>query len=168
MIQFLHCRSPLVLAPVSRRFIDLTNGKRRSRQPQKYFFRPNPFERVERLWRRARRSRFAEPAMERTMKRTLIRYKTKPEMADENAELIAGVFAELKTARPDGVRYLSLRLDDNSFIHLVETEVSDGSSAIPNLAAFKAFQSGIRERCAEPPQVGGVTVVGNYRMLGES
>jgi hypothetical protein len=102
------------------------------------------------------------------MKRTLIRYKTKPEMADENAELIAGVFAELKTARPDGVRYLSLRLDDNSFIHLVETEASDGSSAIPNLAAFKAFQSGIRERCAEPPQVGGVIVVGNYRMLGES
>jgi hypothetical protein len=106
--------------------------------------------------------------MERTMKRTLIRYKAKPEMADENAELIAGVFAELKAARPDGVRYLSLRLDDNSFIHLVETEASDGSSAIPNLAAFKAFQSGIRERCAEPPQVGGVTVVGNYRMLGES
>jgi hypothetical protein len=106
--------------------------------------------------------------MERTMKRTLIRYKTKPEMADKNAELIAGVFAELKAARPDGVRYLSLRLDDNSFIHLVETEASDGSSAIPNLAAFKAFQSGIRERCAEPPQVGGVTVVGNYRMLGES
>jgi hypothetical protein len=106
--------------------------------------------------------------MERTMKRTLIRYKTKPEMADKNAELIAGVFAELKTARPDGVRYLSLRLDDNSFIHLVETEASDGSSAIPNLAAFKAFQSGIRERCAEPPQVGDVTVVGNYRMLGES
>jgi hypothetical protein len=101
------------------------------------------------------------------MKRTLIRYKTKPEMADENAELIAGVFAELKTLRPDGVRYLSLRLDDDSFIHLVETEANDGSSAIPNLAAFKAFQSGIRERCAELPQVGGVTVVGNYRMLGE-
>lgn len=101
------------------------------------------------------------------MKRTLIRYKTKPEMADENAKLIAGVFAELKAASPDGVRYLSLRLDENSFIHLVETDASDGSSALPSMAAFKTFQSGIRERCAEPPQVGGVTVVGNYRMLGE-
>ena len=30
------------------------------------------------------------------MKRTVIRYKTKPEMADRNAELIAAVFAELK------------------------------------------------------------------------
>ena len=97
----------------------------------------------------------------------LIRYKTKPETTEENAELIAGVFAELKIARPDGLRYLSLRLDDGSFIHLVETEASDGSSALLNLAAFKTFQSGIRDRCVEPPQIGGVTVVGNYRMLGE-
>ena len=101
------------------------------------------------------------------MKRTLIRYKTKPESADKNAELIAGVFAELKAARPDGVRYLSLRLDDDSFIHLVETETSDGSSALPGLASFKAFQSGIRERCLEPPQLGGFRIVGNYRMLDE-
>ena len=76
------------------------------------------------------------------MKRTLIRYKTKPDMADKNAELIAGVFAELKATKPDGVRYLSLRLDDDSFIHVVETEADDGASAIPGLSAFKAFQSG--------------------------
>jgi hypothetical protein len=101
------------------------------------------------------------------MKRTLIRYRTKPETTDENAELIAGVFAELNTVKPDGVRYLSLRLDDGSFVHFVETEANDGTSALPNLASFKAFQSGIRERCVEPPQVGGVTIVGNYRMLGE-
>jgi hypothetical protein len=100
------------------------------------------------------------------MKRTLIRYKTKPDMADKNAELIAGVFAELKATRPDGVRYLSLRLDDDSFIHVVET-VADDSSAIPNLIAFKAFQSGIRERCLEPPQFGGFRIVGDYRMLDQ-
>ena len=99
------------------------------------------------------------------MKRTLIRYKTKPELADKNAELIAGVFAELQAAKVEGVRYLSLRLDDNSFIHLVETAASDGNSGLPKLAAFQAFQSGIRERCVEPPVAGGVTIVGNYRML---
>ena len=101
------------------------------------------------------------------MKRTLIRYRTKPEMTDKNAELIAGVFAELKTARPEGVRYLSLRLDDDSFVHFVETEADD-SRAIPDLAAFKAFQNGIRERCLEPPQAGSVRIVGNYRMLDEA
>jgi hypothetical protein len=102
------------------------------------------------------------------MKRTLIRYRTKPEMTDKNAELIAGVFAELKTVQPAGVRYLSLRLDDGGFVHLVETEASDGTSVLTSLAAFKAFQSGIRERCAEPPQIASATIVGNYRMLGES
>jgi len=105
--------------------------------------------------------------MERLMKRTLIRYKTKPELADRNAELIAGVFEELKAAKPEGVRYLSLRLDDGTFVHFVETAASDGGSALPKLAAFQAFQSGIRERCIEPPLAGGVTIVGNYRMLGE-
>ena len=99
------------------------------------------------------------------MKRTLIRYKAKPEAADRNAELIAAVFSELKAAKPDGVRYLSLRLDDDTFIHLVEADSEDGSSPIPKLAAFQAFQSGIRERCAESPLVREATIVGNYRML---
>jgi hypothetical protein len=101
------------------------------------------------------------------MQQKLIRYKTKADMTDKNAELIAAVFRELKAARPDGVRYLSLRLEDDTFIHLVETTTDDGAGALPKLAAFGAFQSGIRERCAEPPLVRGVTVVGNYRMLGE-
>jgi hypothetical protein len=105
--------------------------------------------------------------MEKMMKQTLIRYKTKPELADRNADLIAGVFAELKAAKPAGVRYLSLRLEDDTFIHFVETTADDGGSALPKLAAFQAFQSGIRERCAEPPLVRGVTIVGNYGMLDE-
>jgi hypothetical protein len=105
--------------------------------------------------------------MEKAMKRTLIRYKTRPELADQNAALIAGVFAELKAARPAGVRYLSLRLEDDTFIHFVESTADDGSSALPKLAAFQAFQSGIRERCAEPPLVRSVTIVGNYGMLEE-
>jgi hypothetical protein len=99
------------------------------------------------------------------MRRTLIRYKAKPEAADENAKLVAEVFAELKAAKPDGVRYLTLRLEDDSFVHLVETTADDGSSLLPKLAAFQAFQNGIRDRCAEPPMPRGATVVGNYRML---
>jgi hypothetical protein len=102
------------------------------------------------------------------MRRTLIRYKAKPEAADRNAELVAAVFAELKAAKPEGVRYLTLRLEDDSFVHLVETTADDGSSPLPKLAAFQAFQSGIRDRCADPPAPRGATVIGNYRMLGES
>jgi hypothetical protein len=102
------------------------------------------------------------------MKRMLIRYKAKPDSADRNAELVTAVFAELKATRPDGVRYLTLRLEDDSFVHIVETSADDGSSPIPKLKAFGEFQAGIRERCAEPPVARTVTVVGNYRMLHES
>ena len=100
------------------------------------------------------------------MKRTLIRYKTRPDAAEKNAELVATVFAELKATQPEGFRYLSLRLEDDTFIHFVESE-SDSGSVLPTLAAFKAFQSGIRERCIEPPQPRAATIVGNYRMLAE-
>jgi hypothetical protein len=62
------------------------------------------------------------------MRRTLISYKAKPEMADRNAELVAAVFAELKAAQPDGVHYLTLRLDDGTFVHLVGSAAEDGSS----------------------------------------
>src|SRR5260370_7291315 len=85
------------------------------------------------------------------MKRTLIRYKTKPELADKNAELIAGVFAELQAAKVEGVRYLSLRLDDCTFVHFVETDADDGPSPLPKLAPFQAFQSGIRQPSIQPP-----------------
>jgi hypothetical protein len=106
--------------------------------------------------------------MEEMMKRNLIRYKTKPEMTDKNAELITRVFEELNAAKPEGLRYLSLRLDDGTFVHFVETEAEDGASALTKLASFQAFQSGVRDRSVEPPVFGGVTIVGNYRMLHES
>jgi hypothetical protein len=106
--------------------------------------------------------------MENSMQQRLIRYKTKPDMGDKNAELISAVFAELKAAHPDGLRYLALRLEDDTFIHLVETATDDGASGLTKLAAFQAFQSGVRDRCLEPPLVRSVAIVGNYRMLGES
>ena len=64
-----------------------------------------------------------------------------------------------------GVRYMTLRLEDDTFIHFVESTADD--SGLPKLAAFQAFQSGIRDRCVEPPMPRGATIVGNYRMLGE-
>jgi len=102
------------------------------------------------------------------MKQRLIRYRTRPDAANENAELAAAVFSELRTVKPEDVRYCCLRLDDDTFIHIVGTAADDGTSALPKLAAFQAFQSGVRDRCAEPPLVRGVTIIGNYRMLAEA
>jgi hypothetical protein len=102
------------------------------------------------------------------MRRILIRYKAKPEAADRNAELVKAVFAELQASQPEGVRYLTLRLEDDSFVHIVETAAEDGSSPIPKLKAFQEFQNGIRDRCLEPPAPRNATIVGNYRMLSQS
>jgi hypothetical protein len=101
------------------------------------------------------------------MKKTLVRYRTKPERAEENERLIGKVFQELQTESPDGVRYLALRLDDGTFVHFVMIETADGTSPLPALEAFRSFQNGIKERCIEPPRAGDATIVGNYRMLGE-
>ena len=100
------------------------------------------------------------------MKLTLVRYKTKPEKTQENAQLIEKVFQELSATTPAGVRYVALALDDGMFVHFSAVESEGGANPIPRLAAFQAFQSGIKERCIEPPRVSQATVVGDFRMLG--
>jgi hypothetical protein len=102
------------------------------------------------------------------MKRTLVRYRTKPERAEENQRLIENVFQELRTKSPDGVRYMALQLDDGTFVHFVTVESADGANPLAALEAFQAFQYGVKERCIEAPRAGDATIVGNYRMLGES
>ena len=99
------------------------------------------------------------------MKRILVRYRAKSEEALANQRLIEKVFEELRAKSPEGVRYLALRLGDDTFVHFAMTE--DGAPPIPGLAAFRAFQSDIKERCLDPPQSAEATIVGNYRMLRE-
>jgi hypothetical protein len=102
-----------------------------------------------------------------SMKQIVVRYKTKPEKAEENARLVEKVFEELRTKSPDGVRYLALKLADGTFIHFSTTETEDGISPIPKLDAFRSFRKDIEARCVEPPQQNDATIVGNYRMLNE-
>ena len=99
------------------------------------------------------------------MKRTVVRYRTKPETAQENERLIESVFQELREKSPDGVRYLALRLGDGTFVHFVE--VADGAASVTALDAFRTFQSGIKERCLDQPQAAEAKIVGNFRMLAE-
>ncbi|HEY1748749.1 MAG TPA: hypothetical protein VGG11_18535 [Xanthobacteraceae bacterium] len=102
------------------------------------------------------------------MKLTVVRYRTKPEIADENQRLIQAVFQELCAKSQDDVRYLALRLSDSTFVHFSIAETEDGASPVPRLDAFRTFQSGLKERCVEPPQQTEAAIVGNYRMVGEA
>jgi hypothetical protein len=99
------------------------------------------------------------------MKRTLIRYRTRPETTQENQRLIENVFQELHAKSPQGVRYMVLKLDDGTFLHFVEA--GDGGNPLLELEAFLAFQRGIKDRCAESPQARDAVIVGNYRVPGE-
>ena len=101
------------------------------------------------------------------MKRTLIRYKTKPEAVQENERLIEEVFQELRRKSPGGVRYLVLKLGDGAFVHFVTVETGNDASPLTELEAFRSFQRGVKERCIELPQASEGIIVGNYRMLGE-
>jgi hypothetical protein len=94
------------------------------------------------------------------MRQILVQYKTKPGLADKNARLSQAVFSELADATPAGVRYLVLRLDDDTFVHFATME--DGARPITDLTAFQAFQEDIDERCLEPAVVRDATIVGQY------
>ena len=91
------------------------------------------------------------------MKRTLVRYKVKPEQVQENARLIELVFQELQAKSPEGVRYLALRLDDGTFVHFATVETQTAPIRYrgwrlfgPSKAASKSVASSCRRRAMRP------------------
>jgi hypothetical protein len=125
---------------------------------------PNPFTPPERLLTWPRISEVVTKAKDPAMKQILVRYRTKPESADGNEKLIKAVYDELGEKAPQGIRYLTLRQGNGTFVHVFTAE--EGAPAMMEFASFRAFQDGIRKRCIEPPDATDVTIVGDYRMLG--
>jgi len=98
------------------------------------------------------------------MSKVMVRYKVKPESAAENERLIRAVYAELERTTPDGLRYATFRLDDGvSFVHVAENDTEDGRSPLRDVEAFREFQQGVAERCAEPPVTAELHEVGSFR-----
>ncbi len=93
----------------------------------------------------------------------IVRYRVKPGRAEENAELVRAVYAELAAEGPSGFRYATFQLEDGvTFAHVAFME--DGSEApLPQLPAFRRFTEAIGERCDEPPQTTRLaSLVGSY------
>jgi hypothetical protein len=94
----------------------------------------------------------------------VVRYRTKPDRAEENVALIEKVFAELDASRPVGLRYANFRLADGvSFVHVAEVDTADGSNPLTKTAAFQEFLRDIADRCEEGPVASEATLVGSYR-----
>ncbi|MBR2688030.1 MAG: hypothetical protein IKE42_09260 [Aquamicrobium sp.] len=99
------------------------------------------------------------------MKRTMIRYRTKPEGSEENQRLIEEVFKQLHQMAPTRVQYVVLRVDEDVFVHLVGV-AEEVDNPIPTLDAFQIFRRDIAERCLEVPAQGDAKVVGSFGMPG--
>jgi hypothetical protein len=95
---------------------------------------------------------------------TIVRYKTKPDRAEENQALIAKVFGELDDSGPAGLRYAAFRLADGvTFVHVASIETDDGTNPLGATAAFPEFVREINDRIEEGPLASEATVVGSYR-----
>jgi hypothetical protein len=97
-------------------------------------------------------------------KAVVVRYKTRPEAADENQRLVEQVFAELNKNDPGGLRYATFRLADGvSFVHVAVHE--GAGNPLEHTAAFAEFQREIGSRCVEGPTPSPATLIGSYRFL---
>ena len=91
----------------------------------------------------------------------VIRYRTKPERAQENVELNEAVFAELAASDAQGIRYEAYRLDDRvTFVHVATLD--GASNPLESSPAFAAFQSGLADRFEEGPIASGASIVGSH------
>jgi hypothetical protein len=90
----------------------------------------------------------------------VVRYRTRPDAADDNERLIKAVFEELTAVQPGGLRYFAVRVDETTFVH---TAVFDGdANPLGDLRTFQAFTSGITDRCEEPPAPAAGRLLGSY------
>jgi len=98
------------------------------------------------------------------MQQDLIRYRTRPERADVNEQLIRAVYEELREIEPDGLSYATFLLADQvTFLHLVRTERAP--SPLLAVRAFGVFQAGIADRCDQLPVREQLSTIGSYRMF---
>ena len=94
-------------------------------------------------------------------KNVIVRYRTRPDAADENARLVEEVYAALAEQQPADFRYTTYRLQDGvTFVHVAHH--GDGANPLPELPAFAEFQRELKGRCEEPPAPSEATIVGSY------
>lgn len=82
------------------------------------------------------------------MDRMMIRYRVQPKQLQHNLTLVRGLYDELATTRPSGLRYVTLQLDDE--LTFVDIAIGpDLPGPLPGLESFRRFRSGIEDRCDE-------------------
>jgi hypothetical protein len=97
------------------------------------------------------------------MAKTIVRYKVKPGLVEENEKLVRAVYGELAKVKPAHFSYATYKLDDGlSFVHIAEF-TGEGKGPLAGIAAFAEFQQGVKNRCDELPVVSQGTEIGSYQ-----
>lgn len=96
------------------------------------------------------------------MSTNVIEYRTRPERADENERLVREVFDELASTQPEGLRYRCLRLEDATFIHILEIADHADETGLTSLESFGRFADTVAGRAEAAPQRRTARTVGAY------
>ena len=96
------------------------------------------------------------------MRQVMVRYTVRKDQVEENARLIREVFAALRRTAPPGLTYSTYTLEDGvTFVH-VASMVDGANNPLQQLAEFKAFTAGVKERCEVLPVTTTLREVGSY------
>ena len=96
----------------------------------------------------------------------MVQYEVDPDRADENEELVRGVYDELATTQPQWLRYATFALEDGQrFVHLAVIDTDGGE--LRDVAAFRRFREGLAGRVVAPLTNTPLRRVGSYRVFDE-
>ncbi len=96
------------------------------------------------------------------MRHVMVRYTLRAECVEENTRLVETVFEALARSAPPGLSYATYKLDDGvSFMHVATVTDAD-NNPLTQLAEFKAFTAGVKDRCEVPPATTILERVGSY------
>jgi hypothetical protein len=96
------------------------------------------------------------------MRHVMVRYTVRGDQAETNTRLIGDVFGALRRANPPGLTYSAYLLEDGvSFVH-VASMIDGANNPLQQLAEFKAFTAGVKERCEVAPVTTTLREIGSY------
>ena len=102
------------------------------------------------------------------MRQVMVRYRVKPELAQENERLVRAVYDELERSAPAGLRYATFKLEDGvSFVHLASIETDDGHNPLREMDAFKRFVANAGARQDKPAVTTELREIGSYRLFDQ-
>jgi hypothetical protein len=95
----------------------------------------------------------------------MVRSRIRAEYADEVDAAIGRMFAAIREAAPEGIRYASAKLPDN-LTYVALLSIDDGvDNPLPGLPEFREFQQNLRKWTDDSPSADPLTVVGSYRFF---